>query len=451
MTAPTEQARSTGPAVESSGIDEALTSGDSASNPAVPAEDTAGPGARPRRSGRGRRWRYGFPILLVLLIASVPALIYMGIQVVLRSNDGRLIAATADPKAPGWEATVPPTPTMMVASVNDAGGLSTVAVLILTADKQGSVLLIPADTQVTANGTSQTLVDSYKAGGSEALKTTVESLLGAAIDDMTVMNGRNWQDLVTPVGSLTFDNPDNVIVNGALLFPEGPTSVAPSQVGSFLFSRNWLEDDTNRLLRQEQFWKAWFDKVVASRSAGVVPGEVNSGIGRYVRTLAGERVQYAVFPVKVQARSDAYAGVYLPLPQASAVVNELIPFPTAPTLGARPRVRVLDGTGRLDHGLAAARNLSADGAQVDSIGNAESFHQPRTQFIVTSEAKRAAAQKLATAFGLGTVVVNADADDAVDVTVVLGSDAVGKAQAETTSVAPSASASPSSTGANGPP
>ncbi len=384
-----------------------------------------------------------------MLIASVPALIYAGIQVVLRSNDGRLIAATADPKAPGWEATVTPTPTMMVASINDAGGLSTVAVLILTADKQASVLLIPADTQVTTSAGPQTLVEAYKAGGEAGLKTTVESLLGSGIGDVTVMNGRNWQDLVTPVGPLSFDNPDNVIVNGALLFPQGSTTVEPSQVGAFLFSRNWLEDDTNRLLRQQQFWKAWLAKVEASHSAGAVPGEVNSGIGHFVRTLAGERVDYEIYPVKVQALSNAYAGVYLPLPQAATVVAQLIPFPTSVTPGLRPRIRVLDGTGRLDHGLAAARNLAADGAQVDSIGNAEAFRQPRTQFIVASEAKRAAAQKLATAFGLGTVVVNAEADDSVDVTVVLGSDAVGRAQAESTSVAPPTSESPPSTGANG--
>ena len=213
--------------------------------------------------------------------------------------------------------------------------------------------------------------------------------------------------------------------------------MSPAQFGSFLFARNWAEDDTNRLLRQEQLWKAWLTKVAASHSSGIVPGEVDTGIGEFVRTLAHQEVQYNVLPVSVHALASAYAGVYLPLqPEAATVINAAIPFPTAAPPGSRMRTRVLDGTGQLNHGLVAARNLAVAGAQIDSIGNAESFHDAHTEFIVANESQRAAAQKLRDAFGIGEVVVNGSADDTIDLTVVLGADALGKPQVTDTVLAP---------------
>ncbi len=395
---------------------------------------------RPAGKPRGRWWRFGFPALLVVLLVAAPVLIYVGVQVVLKTNDGRLIAGTTDAGAPGWVATVPPTATMMVAGISDTGDLSTVDVMALTSPKLGNVILIPVDTQVTVNGAPETLVEAYKAGGTPALRTATEAVIGAGVDQVVVENSKNWQDLVTPAGSLTFTNSDNVVVNGSMLFPQGQVTLTPDLVGAFLFSRNWAEDDTNRLLRQQEFWKAWMTKIAASRDPGIIPGEVNSGLGQFLHTLAHQPVQYSVLPVSVHALATAYAGVYLPLqPNADVVVNAAIPFPTAAPPGSRPRTRVLDGTGQLDHGLVAAHNLAVAGAQIDSIGNAESFHDRHTEFIVANENERAAAQKLRDAFGVGVVVVNGSADDTIDLTVVLGADALGHKAVTATVLAPPAS------------
>jgi hypothetical protein len=329
---------------------------------------------------------------------------------------------------------------MMVAGVSDTGDLSTVDLLALTSPKLGNVVMIPVDTQVSVNGTYQTLVEAYKAGGTPALQTATEALIGAGIDQAAVETSKDWQDLVTPAGSITFNNPDNVIVNGAMLFPQGSVTLTPDKVGSYLFSRNWAEDDTNRLLRQQDFWQAWLTKIAASHDPGIIPGEVDTGIGQFLHTLAHQPVQYNVLPVSVHALATAYAGVYLPLqPQAATVINAAIPFPTAAPPGSRPRTRVLDGTGQLDHGLVAAHNLAVAGAQIDSIGNAESFHDAHTEFIVANENERAAAQKLRDAFGFGVVVVNGSADDTIDLTVVLGADALGHKSVTDTVLAPPSS------------
>jgi hypothetical protein len=425
-----------------------------------PPDDSGGPGSEDRpkvyldlpevssshfRHRRANRWwRYGFPVLLVVLFAAVPVLVYAGAQVVLKSNDGRLIPSTADPNQPGWQATVPPTPTMVLATVNDSGGLSSVALLALTSDREGSVVLIPADTQTKVDGRPLRLFDAYRLGGQAKLKQAVEAITGTGVDEIAMANSGNWQELVTPAGALTFDNPDDVIVDGVKLFPQGRVTIPPDKVGAFIQSRNWAEDDTNRLLRQQSLWKAWFAKIAAAPGSSAVPGEVDSGIGRYLKALAHESVDYEVLPVQVHALATAYAGVYLPIPgQVRALIGQVIPFPTSATPGSRPRIRVFDGTGRLDHGLAAAHNLAQAGAQIDMIGNASTFSVVHTQLIVASEAERAAAERLRAALGVGTVVVDGGADDSIDVTVVLGADAIGRPQAERT-LAPTSSASSSS-------
>ena len=61
---------------------------------------------------------------------------------------------------------------------------------------------------------------------------------------------------------------------------------------------------------------------------------------------------------------------------------------------------------------------------VDSIGNAASFGQTHTQLIITSNADRAVAERLRKILGVGTIVVGANSDDSVAVTVVLGADAL---------------------------
>ena len=81
------------------------------------------------------------------------------------------------------------------------------------------MILIPVDTQVTVNGAPETLVEAYKSGGTAGLQTATETLIGAGVDEVMVANAKNWQDLVTPAGSFTFTNPDNVIVNGVDAVP----------------------------------------------------------------------------------------------------------------------------------------------------------------------------------------------------------------------------------------
>jgi hypothetical protein len=258
--------------------------------------------------------------------------------------------------------------------------------------------------------------------------------MGAGLDEIQVADAAAWEELVGPVGSLTVANPDNVVYGGQTTFAKGSIDIPPSQIGAYLRTRNWSENDTNRLLRQEAFWKAWLAKVATANTASAVPGETDSGIGRFVRTLATDQVDYQVLPVKLEPLPDAYASVYVPLTDdVTAIMAGAIPFPVGAPEGSRPTIRVLDGTGQLDHGLAAAQVLAAAGAQIDAIGNAANFKIPTTQLIISGSDHQADAEKLQAALGVGEIVQSADSSDSVDVTVILGADALDVSQLQGTS------------------
>ncbi|MGZ4706266.1 MAG: LCP family protein [Acidimicrobiales bacterium] len=374
---------------------------------------------------RRRLWRWGFPVALLALFAAIPALVYAGYHVVLDSHDGRLIMATTDPAKPGWEGAVEPTPTAAIGTVNESGELTSINILSLTADGAGTVIFVPGDTRAPSQVGGQTLVTAYRAGGVDALKPAIESLMGAGLDELEIADAARWEELVGPVGSLTVANPDNVVFGGQTTFPKGSIDIPPAQIGAYLRTRNWSENDTNRLLRQEAFWRAWLAKVGTADSATAVPGETDSGIGRFVRTLAADQVDYQVLPVKVEPLPDAFASVFVPMTdEAKAIMIKAIPFPTAAPEGSRPKIRVLDGTGQLDHGVGAAQILAAAGAQIDAIGNAASFKIPTTQFIISGSASQDQADQLQAALGVGEVVQSADTSDSVDITVILGADAL---------------------------
>ena len=108
--------------------------------------------------------------------------------------------------------------------------------------------------------------------------------------------------------------------------------------------------------------------------------------------------------------------------QVRPLVAKLVPFPIGAPPGARPRVRLLDGVGSLDHGLKAAPLIVEGGGQIDQIGNADTFDVAKTQLIYGDDARRADAESLQRSLGVGEIVKGASAGTTTDVTVVLGKD-----------------------------
>jgi hypothetical protein len=380
--------------------------------------------SRPRRS---LWWRLGYPIALVLLVLAIPALVFVGLRVILNSTDGQLVRRVTDPAAPGYEAVLEPTPTELVVAVTPEGKLDSATILALTSDGVGGVMTVPAGTIVPSTTGSVSLRNVYDGLGAEAVASSLGQLLDLTFGETRVVPAAEWASLTGPAAPITVNNPDPVTgPTGAVLFPKGTLQLGAADVWPYISGRGTRESDLARMVRLQAFWKGWLAKI-GTGGPGTLGIPTDDGFGKILLTLSGDQVQYETLPVTTTYPDPNLNEQFLGDPGAiSGSVASIIPFPEGAP-GARPRLRVLDGTGELDNGVSAAIVLAAAGAQIDVVGNARSFGQATTQFIYYDDAYADEAQKLRDALGVGEIVHSEQTNSATDMTVVLGEDYVAVA------------------------
>ena len=139
-------------------------------------------------------------------------LVYVGSRVVLGSSDGKIVKSITDPAAPGWEATVDPTPVMALALVNAQGQLDSVSVMALTGEENGSVVTLSSSTVMGVPGVGNVpLSIVYGTGGIDLLREGLQGILGVGVPEIDVVEPTEWADLVGPVAPLQVSNPDPVM------------------------------------------------------------------------------------------------------------------------------------------------------------------------------------------------------------------------------------------------
>lgn len=376
----------------------------------------------PRRSSLG--WRIGFP-LAVLVCALVAAVLFSsGWDQVRKMTGGVVVNEAKAPDQPGYEAFTIATPTLLVVQTDTDDQLVGVAVLALTGEGTGGVVVLPPGAVLAIPGVGASRLDDvYTANKVTGVKVSVELLLGVGLSDVAVVSAADWSTLTAPVAPIPLDNPDAIVDDdGRVRFPSGRIELAAADVGAFLAAPDRGETDVNLLLRLHNFWSSWLDEVVVTKTADQLPGESKNGLGHFVRTLAGGRIEVDELPGSPTV--DAGRTVFsMDASAASALVAELIPFPVSPQAGTRLRVRLLDGTGRFGNGVDLAPSLVQAGAEVAVIGNAGAFGQATTTFTYADETLAPRVERLRATLGVGTVEKVAAAGQGVDVTIVLGADA----------------------------
>jgi hypothetical protein len=358
--------------------------------------------------------------VLILAVVSVR----WGTAAILSNTEGNLVRTVDDPAEPGYEAIVEPTPVLVVAVTTEQGQLGAALLASLAGSSTGGVIVVSPETLVGADGQSDsaddTLADQWESGGLDAVREAVSDLLNVGVGESRHIAADQWQALVGPVAPLEIENPDAITGASGTTYAAGTITLGASEVADYLDARSRSESDLNRMIRQQQFWAAWLASVGRNLAdPAVVPGESDTGLGRFVRSLAAVEVEFATLPVRTT--SDGL----LPEPEAVAeLVARIVPFPVGASPESRVRIRILDGTGRLANGLGAVSVFVSAGAEVATLGNATTFSYGVTQFIVAADGNLAEAEALRDALGVGEIVTSSEQASAVDVTVVLGSDAV---------------------------
>ncbi len=372
----------------------------------------------PPHQGPSRRWMAVFTAALVVVILLAAALTYVGMSTVRDSRAGRRVATITDPALPGYEAFLEPTPTLLLLHTSGRSILSVVVIGLHAGDQGGSVVLVPASTRL-GDGASAVPLDVASSYGPSltGAQFPVQELLGVGIDEVVEVDDARWAELVAPVAPLAIDNP--VELPG---FAAGPLSLTAEQVGPYLAARGEGESAVAPLERERIVLEAWFGAVASSGDPrAAVPGEVDSGIGRFVRALAAGPREIAALPV-VETSTGAGPQVDVDEDAAAALIASAVPFPTAAHVGGRTRVRLLDGTGDREHVAVAAPLIVPAGSEIVVVGNADRFDYTETQIRYHHPLQKRAAEAIRDALGAGRVVDDARQTDAFDVTIVLGPD-----------------------------
>ena len=385
---------------------------------------------------RARRvtWRsVVFTLLLIPSVVAVPVLGYAGATILRDEDTGQVVNRESDAAAPGFEALVTPTPTQMVAMLDGAGAVAGVQVLALTDPMGGgTVVSAPVATHVPVafvDTDTKSLEELYGLSGLNGLEQAVETMFTAGMAEALEIPPDQWAALIAPLGSLTVENPTaftGVRPDGTpgATFEEGTITLTPDQVADFILLKADGEVDTARNDRQIALWQAWIE-AVAEQGDDSVPGEVDQGLGRFVRGLAGGVSSVVPLPVDqipIPGVSLVDSNIFLPAEdQVDALSLRAIPFPVGV---GRLRTRLIDGVGDVD-GLKAeaAAVLVENGAEITVIGNAQEFGVAETTVVYFRTADEPAAQVMADAVG-GRLERGDSTNESVDVVVVIGRDFV---------------------------
>ncbi len=396
----------------------------------VPADDLAPSTPRPRSrvsaAPRPPWWRSaGFAVILVLLVAAIPLLGREGYRIISRSADGRLVEETGGRNDPNYEELVESTPTAVLVQTDAEGDAVALTVLALTADKGGTVIFVPLDTKLAkqAFGVDRLrLAYSGRKGAPakarEAVTGEVGRILNVGIDQIIELDNRGFAQAVDPVAPLIFDNLAPLELAG-FGFDAGPIELGPDLVGPYLGYLYDGEDQLSQFARQELVWRAWLSAVADDGGAEAVPGDPATGIGLFVPQLAAGPVNYVNLP-----GSYDETGLFVPdLAAINEVVVNAVPVPDSAYPGSRAVVRVLNGVAPGPPPPEVTRAVARYGGSLSAVGNASSFDRKQTDVIYREPEMQKTAELLLDALGAdGEAILDPQADDSVDITVLLGPD-----------------------------
>ena len=373
-------------------------------------------------------WRFLFPVVLAGLAFVTFDLWREGTKAVLDSTDGTVIEVPSDPNAPGFEAFVRPTPTMLVAHTTDDDRLVGVTVMARTLlDNGGQLVLLSADLAADGRG-GATLADRYAAEGLPAVEEAVGGLFGFGFLETATYATRDFGPLLALVEPLPFALLDDLVQ----VTPDGELDVYLSAgnkqldgaVAAEIYGfRNPDEADANRTERQVDVWESWLLAINRADDINVAVPPFDEGLSPFLRAFGEGQRDIQAAPA-IPTSTDAGTAIYTfddgGWEWLREISERMTPLPVAPLGSDLPSVRLLDGTGDRRIAQASLGALSRL-TNISIVGNALEFGVTQTTVSYHDQAAAVAAETLARRIG-GEAVFDPRPEDPVDLTVVIGTD-----------------------------
>ena len=383
-------------------------------------------------------WKWGFPVLAVVLATWGVVLLLGGLTTILDSRRGETREAVTDPSAAGFEAFVEQTWSMLVATEDGSGELVEVAV-VAASDRSGgggTVLLVPVEASISDGVTGVTgdcevacrLVDQHRNGRLDAVRAATAMILDVQVTGATLLTPARWESLAGAVDPVSVALEADLVataVDGTSVvrFPAGLVAVAAADVVDLLgFPSAGNDGSLVRLARQGDWWRGWVEALQGGNPRDRLPN-LELEVVDLLATVARGRVRVVTGPWSADE-----GALVVDADGLTDVVVEMFPFPIPRVPGQRPSVRLLNGTG--DPGLdAPAREaVLRAGVELAVVGNYRNDGVIQTRVIHRDPTDEAAAEALAAAIG-GGVLFDQYLSPVTDLTVVIGADFVPRAGA----------------------
>lgn len=395
--------------------------------------DPVGARAKSRRGRHVRSTAAGASrvliLAMVLSLAMLPILGYLGYRTVKTSTRGDVLSGRANPDTPGYQALVDPTPVALVIQTDDENVPTMLTLLSLSGPGREGGAVIPIDPGTRLSRSAYgvtTMGDAARRLAPSLAGAVIGSTLHLGFTEVITINPARLATFLAPVRSLKIDNPAEVTTARGAVVPAGKAVLQSDQVAGYLNAESTAELPTARLDRDHAIWEAWISAVAGSKSqAMIVPGEADAGLGRYVRGLAKGTVDFGTLPVKAAAPIGAVATTRVDDALARLMLTNAVPFPVGGAPGDRVTVRVLNGTGPTALPQSLMQRVVYAGGQVTIIGNDTSFHDDSTTLTYSLPANATIVKKMAKLLGVGEVKYRPAIEGTTDITIVVGKDLMG--------------------------
>ena len=388
-----------------------------------------------------------FAVLLV-------GLLLVGWSSALRITGGSDDAVT-DPAAPGYVASVRPTPVTLIAFTADDvptgepeararfealdTGEAELASMALVVDGPVDTEVVPlsADTLLWEfeDAGAALAYEVFLTGGIDVLRLRLGSDLTFGATSAVELPVSAVEDIARQVGPVTLDLPDPVIAISPdgeefVRYAAGPLTLQPEDVAEFLGFVGLREPGPNQALRSALLWSALIDAAAAAPGS-IDPAAVGGALADD-ETAEGREALAAMFDgdVRVDPLPLEEVGLITVPPTSvyrietasmSTWVSTHVPFPISAFPGQRARVAVLNGTTDEEVVAEISPSIVGAGGAITLTGNAESFAVTESRVNYARPDAVAAAESIAAALGL-VATLDADLESDADVVVVVGAD-----------------------------
>ena len=363
---------------------------------------------------------------MVAALVWAGVLLVDGLTTVLDSEAGETREAVIDPSAPGFEAFVEQTWSMLVATEDDDGELVQVAVVAATDRAGGGGAILLAPPEVMAQGCEASpcrLVERHREGGIDHVRETVTRMLEVEVTAAVLMTPDRWASLAGPASPVPVDLPIDLVVTGndgtsVVRFPAGRVDVSSSDVVDLLGFPDGV-DGLGRLERQSAWWTAWLARVGTGNPLENLPN-LELDLVDLMALVADGSVRLVEPPWTV-SKTDLGSQLVADKGALADLVVQMFPFPIPLVPGQRPTVRLLNGTGNPSLDSAARERVLRAGVDLSVVGNYRHDGVIQTRVVYRDPALAGAANDLAAVLG-GGALFDEKASPVADLTVVIGAD-----------------------------